>query len=55
MNDKWVIINWIEKKDNTEGIAVISPFRDDKILVGLSVVTTIPNDEYNIIGEIDGL
>jgi len=51
---EWVVVEWIEKRGEKEGIEVISPISDDRkeIAIGLSVVTKIPNENFDIIGEL---
>ena len=55
MKREWVVVKWIEKRGEKQGIAVISPISDDRkeIAIGLSVITEIPNEKFHVIGEID--
>ena len=53
MYKDWVIVGWIERRNNDTGIVVISPFENGKLITGLTLITSFPNDEYNIIGEME--
>jgi len=54
MKHEWVVVEWIEKRGEKEGIAVISPISSDRkeIAIGLSVITEIPNEKFHVIGEL---
>lgn len=52
--NKWVVVKWIEKKAEHEGTAFISPIEEDgTIIIGLSILTEIPNETFNVIGEVN--
>jgi len=53
MKEKWVVVKWIEKKAEHKGTAFISPLEEDgTIVTGLSILTEIPNEIFNVIGEV---
>ena len=55
MKREWVIVKWIEKRGEKQGIAVISPISNDgkEIAIGLSVITEIPNEKFHVVGELN--
>ncbi|GEM_PF-6225924 len=53
MKPQWVVVKWIERQGEKKGIAVISPISSGRkeIAIGLCVITKIPNENFDVIGD----